>query len=450
MWWREGYRKRLERDSRAWVAQGWLAAEGREQIIGSLGAAGGHRYTTTAFILLGVLLLGTGVISFFAANWQAMPKLLKLTVLFGSLWTSYLLAYFFGRNDAHRALHHGLLLLGVILFGANIMLVAQIYHIDHHYPDGVMWWAIGGLLTAVLMRSQPSMVAALALAILWGGMEQFDFERAIFWPMLVFIAAALPSILRHNWQFALKVAMIGLLLWSLFSYWVNPLSGGAHVYLGQIYFLLYVALYLLAGMFESYRGDDPTNAEQMGIVRSFAVFAVLGCFYLQTFPSLLEDVKSSAASALQWASWAAALLLLALGWWRYRQLQQRGGTLPGFVQTGLLLLGAMITLVLLNLYLVHDIPGAMALLANLVYFATLLWLIFAGVHLRLRSLVNLAFFFFALTLLTRYFDTFWSLMDRSLFFMGGGLILIVGGALLERQRRRLTAAISKQHEGGES
>ena len=39
-------------------------------------------------------------------------------------------------------------------------------------------------------------------------------------------------------------------------------------------------------------------------------------------------------------------------------------------------------------------------------------------------MVNLGFLTFALTILRLYFDTFWLLFDRSLFFMVGGLLVI--------------------------
>lgn len=453
--WRMSYRNRLQRDLESWNSSGWVSDEGRAAILGSLDNEGGSHLATRAFILMGVLLFGSGVISFFASNWQEMSKLLKLALLFGSLWSSYLLAYFFGRNDDHPALHHALLLLGVILFGANIMLIAQIYHIDHHYPDGVMWWAIGGLITALLTRSQPAMVAALGLAVLWGAMEQFDFNKAIFWPVLIFILAALPMVVRYGWLVALRVAMIGLLFWSMTSYmsvtgWDSGWSKGSHVYLGQIYFLLYIGLYLLAGLYESYQHARDEVAAQMAIVRHFSAFAVLGSFYLLTFPDLLNDAKLAANGSWQGMTWLSVLLLAGLALWRYRREQGGAEPVARYIRLGFLLLVGLIAQVVMNLYFVHQMPGVMALSANLLYFATLLWLVFAGIHLRTRSLVNLAFFFFAVTLLTRYFDTFWSLMNRSFFFMGGGLVLIVGGGLLEKQRRRITAVITQQRTGGES
>jgi len=35
----------------------------------------------------------------------------------------------------------------------------------------------------------------------------------------------------------------------------------------------------------------------------------------------------------------------------------------------------------------------------------------------------------------RYFDFFWKLLPRSIFFIVGGLILLAGGMFLERKRR---------------
>ena len=54
-----------------------------------------------------------------------------------------------------------------------------------------------------------------------------------------------------------------------------------------------------------------------------------------------------------------------------------------------------------------------------------------------RFVVNLGFLTFALTILRLYFDTFWLLFDRSLFFMVGGLLGIALGWGLERKRRNL-------------
>ena len=40
-----------------------------------------------------------------------------------------------------------------MLFGAGIWLVAQVYHIEEHFPDGFLIWGIGALALAWAMPS---------------------------------------------------------------------------------------------------------------------------------------------------------------------------------------------------------------------------------------------------------------------------------------------------------
>ncbi|MFH1674814.1 MAG: DUF2157 domain-containing protein [Pseudomonadota bacterium] len=131
--------KRLRKELPTWVERGWVNAGSEQAILDHVTRQKGDtRFLTYALSILGVLLLGSGVITYFAANWDTMPKLAKLCVLFGSMWTAYILAGYLLQE--HRMPHIGqtIVLLAVILFGANIMLIAQIYHIDSHYPNGVL------------------------------------------------------------------------------------------------------------------------------------------------------------------------------------------------------------------------------------------------------------------------------------------------------------------------
>jgi len=84
-------------------------------------------------------------------------------------------------------------------------------------------------------------------------------------------------------------------------------------------------------------------------------------------------------------------------------------------------------------------PSWLALYFKIVLFAGTLWLIARGYRSQTRSVVNIGFVFFALGLLTVYFDTVWTLASRSFVLMGGGVLLLGGGYLLEHQRRKLFA-----------
>lgn len=88
------------------------------------------------FTGIGAVIVGLGVILLFAYNWQAMPKAAKLAVVFLSLAGAHGSGIALSRcTDWRRQLGDTLCLLGTMLFGAGIWLVAQIYHIDEHYPN---------------------------------------------------------------------------------------------------------------------------------------------------------------------------------------------------------------------------------------------------------------------------------------------------------------------------
>lgn len=442
--------KQLERALPAWVEQRFLSAKGAEDMLAfereRLG--GGVPYLAVALSILGVLLLGSGIISFFAANWNWLPKIAKLAVLFGGMWGAYAVAGWLLGRGARPLVGEALLLLGVILFGANIWLIAQIYHISAHYPNGVLTWAAGALLAGYLLRSQPSTCAAVLLGILWTGMESSDFNRAVHWPYLMFWMVCLPVIARNRWHFAAHAAAAGLLLWSAFTlFQIESASRGALLYLLQVYFLVYLVLFLAGMLLE--RGKD--TAEFAGLIRRHAGTAAIASLFMLTFPDLQRNQGwwpqgSGVPPAHAWI-WAAATVaafvaVLALAWWHRKSSPE--SSRPAYLDWGWALLAAIGALIFINVFARGAFPQIIAILFNLLFFSALVWLIYAGVAARDRSLVNTAFAFFALGILARYLDTFWTLLGRSYFFMGGGLVLIVAGVILERSRRRITRGI----EGG--
>ena len=116
-------RKFLETESPAWVADGLISAAQQQKLLA--------RYPPEAQALgllpiLGSLLVGLSGLSVVAANWQGLPAALRLALLLGSLLGSYGAgAYFLRRGNPD--LGHGLIGLGLILFGASIILTSQLY-----------------------------------------------------------------------------------------------------------------------------------------------------------------------------------------------------------------------------------------------------------------------------------------------------------------------------------
>jgi uncharacterized membrane protein len=183
-------------------------------------------------------------------------------------------------------------------------------------------------------------------------------------------------------------------------------------------------------------------------MRRYALVASLLALYALTFPALQErggwsygeSWHAPAGSAWLALTGAALVAAVVLALW-HRRLAG-GPQRAGFLKWGLPLVLVGAALVLLNLFVSGRHGTWMAVAFNLLFFSAMLWLVFAGLRTRDRFLVNLAFGLFVVALISRYFDTFWTLFDRSLFFMAGGVVLLVGGYFLERQRRRLAQQIA--------
>ena len=83
-----------------------------------------------------------------------MSKLARLALLLATLWGCYGAAAVLFQRQLN-AFAQAAVLGGIAVYGASIMLIAQMYHMEGNPPDAVLMWALGALLAAVLVRSQP-------------------------------------------------------------------------------------------------------------------------------------------------------------------------------------------------------------------------------------------------------------------------------------------------------
>ena len=453
--WDRAYLNRLRKELPDWIEQGWVTPAGETAIIGEAEAraAQGIRVIPMALAVIGALTLGAGVILFFAANWDEMPKIVKLIVLFGSMWIAYAIAGV-GLSRSARAsgvIAHAMLLLGVILFGANIHLIAQIYHIDAHYPNGVLMWSLGALVLVWAVPSQPAAVAGLALATLWSGMEIVDFNQRIHWPFLIVWALFLPPALYRGWKWVAGGAVIALGVWCfvVLMNWGYNLKG-QHLYLLQIFVLLAAAIHLAGAAMLDHPRLAPLSASVRRPALAGALLAALGFLSvgIHGLPSWMWGnysdvgygwVRSGAATNGQTAfifAFGAAVFGLVL----YGYRKAVAGAKSWRNTAGLTLAGVAVLLMLITPFQ----PGRygdvvfMYVAINGTVFAALIWLIAHGYRTADRFQVYCGFIFFGIELVTVYFISYWPLMSRSLLIMTGGAVLVGGVYILERQRRRTT------------
>ncbi|MBI5149567.1 MAG: hypothetical protein HZA28_02185 [Candidatus Omnitrophica bacterium] len=87
-----------------------------------------------------------------------------------------------------------------------------------------------------------------------------------------------------------------------------------------------------------------------------------------------------------------------------------------------------------------------ALVYNFAIFFELLGLIFSGYVRRETWLINLGALFLFLLIIVKYFDWFFTSLDKSIFFIGAGILLFVVGWFMERGRRYMISNIEARKQ----
>ena len=205
----------LEAHSSEWVTDGLIDETSRARILQSYEVESAERRSLLALMLLGALMFGIGVLLLIGYNWARVPVNGKVAIIMGSVALAFAAsAVAFARR--HRMTGETLAFIGVLLYGNAIWLIAQVLHIRGHFPDAFMWWAIGALTCAWLVRSRVIGIGAALLVCVWVGSaagQSFDRPAVSFvaiWVATMVLAYEQKS--RLTLAFA-AVAAIALVCW---------------------------------------------------------------------------------------------------------------------------------------------------------------------------------------------------------------------------------------------
>jgi uncharacterized membrane protein len=289
------YARRLERDLVRWRDAGWVSADGAAAIRRDVESQASGVELAPVLGILGAILIGFGAMSFVAAHWDEMARLFRLAIIFGGLFGAYGLAgYLFQRSQP--AFAHAAVLVGVAIFGAGIMLIAQMYHIEGDPPDAVLTWALGALLAGILLQSNPALGLAMLLMGLWTAWQMSD-DGVVHWPFLAGWAAVTAAIAWRGWGAGLHLAAVVLSAW-IISLGYTLLDGHAHEIVVAIGLLILAAGVIAPRVIDGAQGWG-SAAVGYGMVIAFA-----GLFALQ----FLEKASTSQLILL-----AVVTLALVLG-----------------------------------------------------------------------------------------------------------------------------------------
>ena len=164
------FRKDITHEVSEWVKEGIISPDQGNAILArygtSLADARPSSFGYYVLTSLAVLFAGFALILLISHNWDEIPRMGRMLGLIGLTLATNLIGiriFISGREQAGVLW----LLFGSVAYGASIMLIAQIYHLGEHFPDGLFFWALGVLVMAIFSQSRQLGMLMLALAILW-------------------------------------------------------------------------------------------------------------------------------------------------------------------------------------------------------------------------------------------------------------------------------------------
>jgi uncharacterized membrane protein len=382
---------------------------------------------------IGVCLVGIGVISFVAAHWNAIAPEIKIVLIVTAMFAAHIAGFYLWKVSAKSPkLGHALTILGTLIFGANIGLVAQIFHIKENIYNGFAAWAIGATVMAYALQSTPNLFIAIVTSFIWFcGTCGWRSEPALWYPFaaaVVFIPFA--CIRRSAFAFIMTLLAVGISL-------VVCLTTGSGEFFGMITATLIIGIaYFSAG----------STLSGISKLKSFTVPAmILACIstafalYPCSFIELAEEMTSNAPDFFAGdtplvitAAIALAVALLLLLFSIRKVLDQKP------IMTMLIITFA--SFVLIMTAALGDSDVLVIVVANVLFMALAANILWAALQFEDRRLFWASVLMIALLLLSRTIEYETGLLIKSAAFTAGGIALIVAGVMFEKylKKRKLT------------
>lgn len=413
--------KLIAGEIRKWMNAGIVNGVTGEKLLAHYPSNANKTTVSEVLTLIGSILVGLGTILFIAANWSAITIGVKLFIIIAAITLAHSAGWKLRFEPGkHPRLGNAMLVLGSLFYGAAIWLIAQIFNIEGNFADGVLLWAIGtsavtlvtgivplGCMSAILLhwwcltskdwdfyrvRSDlgllPNLLAASAVAVFMSVRMQ---SRAMAWMSLV---AGTIIVLTEMYYAGQTLLLLWGLLVSAGYLWTRE-----RVQRLTIPFLITGAVSILMGL----------------LVSTF------GYVNYRQYP--INQIEVMLAATL------AALGVVAWKFPKYR-----------LEATACIILG-------IATCLLHGTQeGSSRLVSNVLLLLAIAGFAYVGImRLRSAAIVNIAIVFFVFDVIARYFDMFYSTMNRSMFFVGGGVLLMLAGTLAERGRRKLVENIDRHN-----
>ncbi len=419
-----GYHTRLERETQRWIKKGIIDQITASSILNeSRSRKSGYSFSSIV-IMLGVICLCFAAMTFVAANWDEMAKIMRVLLLLAGMAIAYLAAFVSDRRGS-PLVGDAFVLLGCGIFGAAIMLVGQMYHLQGKAEDAVLLWAGGSLLAALLLRASTALWLAIALFSLWMGWSYVDLPRfsdleinylyLLFWVVCAALAWWLHS------RMSAHLLIMAMIFWVFFSVAILTERHDTPAYLGGLYAFLYVVIALAItsnNQGQWLRGAEATIINYMVLcivgMTALWVAAVSPDLTANSLPNLFANNHLLPMIVML----VAALAILA------NAANRKLASIYDIAFCAVWIAAATFTISSAGLR-IPFLGEAFAL-------AISIWLIRMGSRQDIATVTRLGYLAFAMVMLLLYFRTASTLLGTTGFYLTAGILMVLGAIFLPK------------------
>ncbi len=147
-----GFSLSVNKDIERWVSAGLIDRETANKLNHELDNHPGRFGLGAVLGVLGTVLLGAALLSLVAANWEVIPRLARVALIFASIFFGYLVgAWREGKGD--KVSSGALYIFAAIAFGGGIALIGQMYHLSGDTATAAFVWCVATIVASLLLLS---------------------------------------------------------------------------------------------------------------------------------------------------------------------------------------------------------------------------------------------------------------------------------------------------------
>lgn len=444
-----------------WQSIGLLSAEQAGPILELYETAGeqaDRQRSMALLVLMGVaaFLVALGLLLLVGYNWNALPDAVKLVMIFGVIFGTHAGGFHLRFWRSSMVLSEVVFLLACLFYGAGIFLVAQIFNLNAHYPDGIWWWAVGVLPFALCMDTLVLHILLVSLLAIWCGMEILGFSHIGMWffgrqgfgingaySLLLFVLLGLQWAYRRG-----SVAALGIYV-PLLAWWIvlQPVAWALE-HEDTVYFIGAVGgLLIIVAENHSPGSRFAIPYRLFGVLLASGALTALSFYDFNRYHVILH--RHHALRGLIQSLMIVILVAVTICVCALFKRRESSTALSIFQQMQKILLRQYLAVGLVTLMVILTLwhlsigePLLPTITANMAMIALALWLMALGLREDRGQPFAAGVVFFLYWALLRYCDLFGDfggmLGAALLFFLCGGTLF--GVALYWRNRRR------KQHD----